>query len=148
MNLTTRPLNHSDFPAWRPIWQQYLDFYQTELDEATTLHTWERLLQPELSQMLGLGVFVDGQLAGFTHLVFHANTWSAEPCCYLEDLCVDAQVRGQGLGRALILAAKEVAMAQQCCRLYWVTARDNHTAQVLYDKVAEQTEFIQYRIGL
>lgn len=148
MNITTRALSAQDYPAWRIVWQQYLDFYQTELDEATTLGTWERLLQPEHSQMLGLGVFVDEKLAGFTHLVFHPNTWSTEPCCYLEDLCVDAQVRGLGLGRALIAAAKEAAIAQQCCRLYWVTARDNHTAQVLYDKVAEQTEFIQYRIGL
>ncbi len=148
MTHSTRLLQSDDFDAWRPLWQQYLDFYQTDLDEAITLHTWHRIIHPEQADMIGLGVFVDGKLSGFTHLVFHPNTWSAEPCCYLEDLCVDAQVRGQGLGRALINAAQDLAQQKQCCRLYWVTTRDNHTAQQLYNTLAEQTDFIQYKIGL
>ena len=148
MTHTTRLLQSNDFDAWRPLWQQYLDFYQTVLDEAITLHTWHRIIHPEHADMMGLGVFVDGKLSGFTHLVFHPNTWSAEPCCYLEDLCVAAQVRGQGLGRALINAAQDLAQQKQCCRLYWVTTRDNHTAQQLYNTLAEQTDFIQYKIGL
>ena len=105
MTPTTRLLQSDDFTAWRPLWQQYLDFYQTDLDETVTRHTWQRLTDPTQTDMLGLGVFVEGRLSGFTHLVFHPNTWSAEPCCYLEDLCVDASMRGQGLGRALIQAA-------------------------------------------
>ena len=148
MTPTTRLLQSDDFAAWRPLWQQYLDFYQTDLDETVTQHTWQRLTDPTQTDMLGLGVFMEGRLSGFTHLVFHPNTWSAEPCCYLEDLCVDAQVRGQGLGRALIQAAQDLAQQKRCCRLYWVTARDNHTAQRLYNTLAEQTDFIQYKIGL
>lgn len=146
--ISTRLLTATDHAAWQAIWQQYLDFYQTELPNATTMHTWQRLTNPAQTDMVGIGVFVDGTLAGFAHLVFHANTWSKQACCYLEDLCVDEHQRGQGLGRALIQAAQDLAIAMQCCRLYWVTTRDNHTAQILYDKMATQTEFVQYKIGL
>ena len=62
MTHTTRLLQSADFAAWRPLWQQYLDFYQTDLDETVTQHTWQRLTDPTQTDMLGLGVFVEGRL--------------------------------------------------------------------------------------
>lgn len=144
----TRLLLPSDLTAWQVLWQQYLDFYQTNLDATTTAHTWERLMNPATSDMVGIGVVQEEQLLGFAHLVFHPNTWSSKPCCYLEDLCVDSAWRGQGLGRRLIETVIEVAQERQCCRVYWVTHRDNTVAQQLYNQVAEQTPFVQYKCVL
>ncbi|AUZ06008.1 MULTISPECIES: GNAT family N-acetyltransferase [Vitreoscilla] len=146
--VTIRVLQANDFAMWNNLWQQYLVFYETSLPEEVTLHTWQRLTENSNTAMLGLGVFVDGVLQGFTHLVLHPNTWSTQPCCYLEDLFVSPDHRSQGLGKTLIKAAQQIAIEQNCCRLYWVTAKDNHHAQIVYDQLATQTNFIQYKINL
>lgn len=146
--MTIRALQANDFSMWEPLWQQYLTFYETSLPEEITLNTWRNLTETQNTPMLGLGVFVDDVLQGFTHLVLHPNTWTDQLCCYLEDLFVHPSNRAQGLGRTLIEAAQQWAIEQNCCRLYWMTAKDNHTAQILYDKLATQTNFIQYKINL
>jgi len=89
----------------------------------------------------------DGQVVGFTHYIFRPSTWEVEDFCYLEDLYVDPKVRGGGVGRALIKAVEEIAIAKGSKRLYWTTAPDNETARKLYDKVAI-TNRVQYRIFL
>ena len=73
------------------------------------------------------------------------DTWEVEDFCYLEDLYTDPKVRGMGVGRALIKAVEDIAIAKGSKRLYWTTAPDNETARKLYDKVAV-TDRVQYKI--
>ncbi|WP_168406586.1 GNAT family N-acetyltransferase [Acinetobacter indicus] len=40
------------------------------------------------------------------------------------------------------------AKKRQCDRVYWLTQEANQTAQILYDKVAHKTGFIQYKQSL
>jgi len=56
--------------------------------------------------------------------------------------------RGQYIGKHLIEYVKKHAIAQQCERLYWHTQEINHTAQKLYDWVAEKPGVIEYRMSL
>lgn len=44
--------------------------------------------------------------------------------------------------------AGKKAIAQQCTRLYWHTQEINHTAQKLYDWIAEKPGVIEYRMSL
>ena len=41
-----RPVTADDHAAWLPLWQAYLRFYNTELPEAVTQSTWQRMLDP------------------------------------------------------------------------------------------------------
>jgi len=68
--------------------------------------------------------------------------------CYLQDLFVDASVRGAGAGRALIERVGQVARERDCLRLYWTTKEDNATARRLYDRLAKFTGFIRYDYAL
>jgi ribosomal protein S18 acetylase RimI-like enzyme len=65
--------------------------------------------------------------------------------CYLEDLFVAEAARGRGLGRTLIEAVYEKAQAANASRVYWLTQASNAEARMLYDKVADNLGFIQYR---
>ena len=72
----------------------------------------------------------------------------AKQVCYLQDLFVDAKLRGTGCGRALIERVAEVARERDCLRLYWTTKEDNATARLLYDRLAKFNGFIRYDYAL
>jgi GNAT superfamily N-acetyltransferase len=140
------PFRPDDRGRWAELWHGYLDFYETSLPEAIYEHTWRRLLAPD-GAIKGFGARLGGEtapLVGITHYLFHEHAWSPKPACYLQDLFVDASVRGTGCGRSLIERVAEVARERDCLRLYWTTKEDNATARLLYDRVAKFNGFIRY----
>jgi GNAT superfamily N-acetyltransferase len=87
----------------------------------------------------------NGGLVGLAHYLFHRSTISIPPVCYLQDLFTDANLRGRGVGRALIEAVYAQAEAAGAARVYWQTHETNQTAMRLYDQVAEKSGFLVYR---
>ncbi len=84
-------------------------------------------------------------MVGFVHIVIHPNTWNLTECCYLEDLFVLAEYRNQGIGKELIEYIYRYAQEKGYNRVYWVTDKNNHQAQQLYNKLANDSGIIQYR---
>ena len=146
MSIELRPAQASDKARWFELWQGYLDFYKTVLSPAQSELTWSRIMDPEFNMKCAVAM-LDGSVVGFTTYNLQNSTWSENGHCYLEDLFVDPAVRGGGVGRALIKAVEEIAIAKGSKRLYWTTAPDNETARKLYDKVAI-TDRVQYKIFL
>ena len=140
-------LSKDDYDVWLNLWQSYLTFYDTQLPSSTTQNTWHSLLDSDVP-IYGFGAWQDDKLVGITHVVLHPNTWNTTECCYLEDLYVNEQVRGQGLGRVLIEKVYEFAHSKNCNRVYWTTQEGNTTARKLYDAIATQTDMVQYRKNL
>lgn len=147
MTTTTRPLEPTDRDAWLRLWAGYLRFYRAEVAPEVTEGTWERLLDPG-SDMACLVAESGGQVVGICNYLFHANTWSLAPVCYLQDLFVDPAARGSGAAKALILACEGVARDRGCFRLYWLTQEYNGPARSLYDTITPRSSFIVYRKGL
>ena len=146
--VTVRPLAPADAPRWHDLWAGYLAFYRQELAADVTAATWARLIDPAATDMLGRVALYDGRVVGILNAVLHANTWATAPVCYLEDLYVDAPVRGIGAGRALIAALAAEGRATGWRRIYWRTAADNATAQRLYDRVARRSGWLTYELDL
>jgi len=143
-NIVIRPVGKDERAAWEPLWNGYLAFYKTALARDVSDLTWTRFHDPD-EPMFALGGYVDGNLAGFAHYLFHRSTWTPHRYCYLEDLFVAEAARGRGLGRALIEAVYEKAQAANASRVYWLTQSNNMQARALYDQVADNLGFIQYR---
>lgn len=142
--VNVRLLTAGDRAQWQALWQGYLTFYDAQISDSVTDLTWERMLDAQ-EPLWGIGAFDDqGTMLGFTHFLYHRSTWSATHYCYLEDLFATPQVRGKGVGRALIEAVRQHAAANNSSRLYWHTHETNATAQTLYDKVAKKSGFIKY----
>ena len=145
MTYTIRPLRLEERSAWEWLWAGYQDFYAIAVPSETTDLTWNRL-HDENEPMHVLGaVDTDGRLLGIVHVVFHRSTALPDWSCYLQDLYVDVDCRGRGVGAALIEAVADVARANKAGRLYWMTDEHNMTARRLYDQVAARSGFIQYR---
>ncbi len=147
MAVVIRPLEPDERAEWERRWLAYLAFYETDLPAAVTENTWARLHDPE-EPLFVLGAYIDGKMAGIVQYLFHRTNWSISDVCYLQDLFVDPEARGQGIGRALIDAVAEKAREAGASRLYWMTHETNDTARGLYDRLAERSGFIQYRKAL
>lgn len=146
-SIAIRPLTSSDKAVWKDLWTSYLLFYKSSVAQDVYETTWSRLLDPN-EPIHGMVAEVDDQTIGLVHYLFHRSTWSVGNYCYLQDLFVNPDVRGKSVGRQLIQATREAAEAAGASRVYWTTQEHNQAARVLYDKVADLTDFLQYRIML
>jgi GNAT superfamily N-acetyltransferase len=143
-HLEIRPVGRDERAAWEPLWAGYLAFYKATLAADATDVAWARFHHPNEPMHL-LGAYVDGKLTGIVHYLFHRSTWTPGDYCYLQDLFVTDGARGLGLGRALIEAVYEKARAAGASRVYWLTQTTNAQARILYDQVADNSGFMQYR---
>jgi GNAT superfamily N-acetyltransferase len=139
-----RPVRDDERAAWEPLWAGYLAFYKATIPPGTTDVTWRRL-HDDAEPMHVLGAYVDGRLTGIVHYIFHRSTWTVGNYCYLQDLFVSEAARGLGVGRALIEAVYEKAREAGASRVHWLTQTDNARARILYDQVADNSGFMQYR---
>ena len=146
-----RSVVRADFLQWLPLWEGYNKFYgrfgNTALPGEITQMTWARFF--DAYEPVHAMVAEDkGELVGLVHYIFHRNTISIAPTCYLQDLFTKESVRGKGIGRKLINAVYEQAMLAGAPRVYWHTHESNNTAMALYNQVAEHSGFVVYRKNL
>jgi GNAT superfamily N-acetyltransferase len=147
MDLIIRELKETDKPRWLELWAGYLDFYKSTLSNEQTEFTFKRLINHD-EKMYGFVAENENGVIGFTHCLFRPSTWTETDYCYLEDLFVDPNIRGKGIGRALMNRVIELAKEKNSKRVYWTTQEFNKTARVLYDSITSVSEFVQYRLPL
>lgn len=138
-----RPLALHHEADWRRLWTAYLAFYETTRPDAVYASTWARLHDPA-EPMHALVAERDGAVIGLVHYIFHRHCWHEVDACYLQDLYVDAAVRGSGAGRALIEAVYAAADEAGSPLVYWLTQEFNYAGRMLYDRVGKRTPFIRY----
>ena len=142
MRYAIAPIQPADRPRWEKLWSEYQRFYEVELPPAVTESLWERF---QTGRIRGLGARDQaGHLVGIVHFLFHEDSWSTAPACYLQDLYVDAKARGTGCARQLIEAVADAARAAQANDPYWLTHETNTVARQLYDRIGKNLGFIQY----
>lgn len=148
MTVTIRKIEARDEPRWRELWDGYCRFYERELSEAITRHTWTRLMDPG-SPVHGIVAEREGEgVIGMSNYIIHENTWSLTPVCYLEDLFVDPGKRAAGVGQRLIDWLVAEARGQGWSRVYWHTRETNYRARGLYDKYGPHSGFVRYVVLL
>ena len=142
-----RPIAADDHLAWRPLWDGYNAFYgrqaETALPEHITQTTWRRFLDSN-EPVFAVVAELDGRVVGLAHYLFHRSMTRIEPICYLSDLFTAPDVRGRGVGRALIECVYAQSSAAGAARVYWQTHQTNTAGRLLYDKVAKHLGFIVY----
>ncbi|MFK7753744.1 MAG: N-acetyltransferase family protein [Sedimentitalea sp.] len=139
-----RPVRATDRPEWAQLWCDYLVFYETSVSDEVYDTTFARLLGADPQDFTCLVAEQNGKLVGLTHYLFHRHAWTINNVCYLQDLYARPDVRGTGVGRALIEAVYAAADANGTPSVYWMTQDFNHTARQLYDRIGKLSPFIRY----
>ncbi|KAK9481383.1 acyl-CoA N-acyltransferase [Lipomyces japonicus] len=140
-----RPIKESDKKAWLNLWQQYLTFYESTLDDEVTETTWKRFFDFTETVYAAVAEAADKTVIGFVTWVTHRSTWAIENYIYLHDLFVDPSARLKGVGRQLIEYVYKIGEDTKADRVYWQTQVHNHRAQLLYTSVGKRDGFVVYR---
>lgn len=143
-DVTIRPLTADDWDVWCEMWCAYLEFYESTVPDEVYKSTFARLLGDDPRDFSCLIAEHQGRPVGLVHYLFHRHGWKIEDVCYLQDLYARPDVRGIGVGRALIQAVYDAADAQGAPSVYWLTQDFNTTARQLYDRIGTLTPFIKY----
>lgn len=76
-----------------------------------------------------------GEAAGFALFFHNFSTWLGRPGLYLEDLFVRETVRGNGIGKALLLHLAGIARERGCGRMEWSVLDWNRPAIEFYQSL-------------
>lgn len=110
--------------------------FNTEFDEPTP---GRRALSERVRWLLAEGettVLLAGEGPdGLTVLRFRPAIWTETLECYLAELYVVPDRRGQGLGRALMEAAMELARGEGAAHMDLGTSEDDIAARALYESL-------------
>jgi len=142
--IIVRPLAPTDHAEWQRLWTAYLTFYEASLPNEVFETTWRRLFSEGEFEPKGFLATIEKKPDGLVHYLYHRSCWSLKNNCYLQDLFADPDVRGKGVGAALIKAVQTEALKIGVTNVYWMTRETNATARRLYDRVARRTGFIEY----
>jgi GNAT superfamily N-acetyltransferase len=144
LSVEIKAIEKNDFDIWLPLWKGYQQFYKVDIPESVTLETWARFLDPNEPMHAALAMMGEHAF-GLVHSIYHRSTWTTADYCYLQDLFVAADVRGGGIGRALIEHVYAQAKRRGAARVHWLTHQTNATGMRLYDGVGDRSGFVQYR---
>lgn len=128
--LIREPLDE-DLERLAVLFDAYRVFYEqpSDLDGST------RFVRKQLAE--GVTRFFVAALGdavvGFMHLLPLVHTTVMRPSWLLEDLYVDAPLRGRGVGSALLAYAEDFARRTGAGRISLTTAHTNVTAQRVYE---------------
>jgi len=134
-------------PAAR-LFEGYLHFYGKSLSRSAIRAFIEDRLRKQDSVIFL--AWLDDAALGFVQLYPSFASLSLAPSWILNDLFVDPAARGHGVGDALMQAARELGVGNGAAEIFLQTARDNFTAQRLYERLGYQRDddFLVYTLNL
>jgi GNAT superfamily N-acetyltransferase len=80
----------------------------------------------------------DNRPAGFAFFFYNYSTWRGRPGLYLEDLFVIPEMRGKGIGKALLERVAEIAVRENCYGIRWMVLEWNEPAIKFYDSLGAE----------
>lgn len=106
--------------------------------------------RPEAEVLLAdSGSTEDVTPAGFAVFFHNYSTWWGRKGIYLEDLFVRPEMRGKGIGKALLQAVARVARDRECARVEWAVLNWNQPAIDFYRSLGAvaKDEWTIYRLN-
>jgi ribosomal protein S18 acetylase RimI-like enzyme len=128
-------VGEDDLADLLPLMRGYSDFYEVEpSDDALLALSRALIANPEHEGIQFIAR--DGDTAlGFATVYWMWSTSRAARIGVMNDLFTAPEARRRGVGEALIQQCLEAVRERGAVVLQWQTARDNHTAQALYERV-------------
>jgi GNAT superfamily N-acetyltransferase len=138
----------ADLDALQPLFEGYLRFYGKPVDAAQVRAFLDARIRNGESAVFLARDAGSGDALGFVQLYPAFSSTQLGRSWILNDLFVVPEARGRGVSKALMQAARQLAVETGACELFLQTARDNAVAQSLYASLgwARDDEFLVYTL--
>ncbi|MGR3809128.1 N-acetyltransferase family protein [Jiulongibacter sp. NS-SX5] len=131
MEINVRVGEAADVPAMMKLVKELAEF---EKAPEQVSNTEEQMLKDGFGQNPIFGSFVaeaDGEIVGIAIYYFRYSTWKGKRL-YLEDIVVNSEFRGKGMGKALFDKTIEKAKETNCTGMMWQVLDWNQSAIEFY----------------
>ena len=141
-------VGEADLEELLPLMRGYCDFYgASPSDEALLAVSRSLIADPEHEGLQLIARDMDGRAVGFATVYWSWETLAAGRLGVMNDLFVAESARGTGLAERLIAACRERCADRGAGTLVWQTAKDNHRAQAVYDRIGgRRSEWLDYSL--
>ncbi|KAH9951564.1 acyl-CoA N-acyltransferase [Amylocystis lapponica] len=85
-----------------------------------------------------------GKPIGMALYFFNYSTWTGKPGLYLEDLYVEPEYRGKGLGKMFFRELAKIAKEKDCGRMDWSVLKWNQPSIDFYEKSLNATPMLEW----
>ena len=138
----------ADLDDLLPLLRGYCEFYEVDPSDEALLAVCRALIaDPEREGLQLIARQPDGAAVGFATLYWTWQTLNAARLGVMNDLFVAEAARGTGLADRLIAACRERCAEHGARELAWQTAKDNHRAQKVYERVGgRRSEWLDYSL--
>lgn len=141
----------ADLPELLPLMRGYCDFYAVDPSDDALLAMARALISDPQREGFQLVARDDsGHAIGFATVFWTWATSSASRIGVMNDLYVAPDARGSGAADELIAECARLVRERGGKSLEWQTARDNHRAQKVYDRLGGERDdrWLSYSIDL
>ena len=135
MSVTVTRVGDADLGDLLPLMRGYCDFYDVHPSDEALLALSRTLIADPEHEGVQFIARDDDMPLGFATVYWLWSTSRAARVGLMNDLFTAPEARRRGVGEALIAACLDAVRRRGAAVLQWQTARDNHTAQALYERV-------------
>jgi ribosomal protein S18 acetylase RimI-like enzyme len=138
-----RKLERKDKENWIKLYCGYAKFYKVSMNNEilNTLWNW---IHDENHVVNGISYELEGKIVAIAHYRTMPRPIKGQYICFLDDLFVEPDFRGQKIAQKLISYLKSLSKANNWDGIRWITHSSNKNAKKLYDKIANNTGFELY----
>jgi GNAT superfamily N-acetyltransferase len=140
-----RNLQPKDKQIWATLYNEYADFYKVPMNLSVLNNLW-RWIHDKNHVVNGICYELEGKIVGIAHYRTMPRPIRAQYICFLDDLFVMPEFRGQKLAQKLINHLKSLSKINNWNGIRWITHSSNENAKKLYGKIANNTGFELYEL--
>jgi GNAT superfamily N-acetyltransferase len=134
-DLQIRPAKQSDAPLVLEFIRKLAEYGDISSEATVTESDVRASLFGERPVAEAILAYVGSEPAGFAVYSFTFSSFMGKPGIFVEDLFVEHQFRGRGVGKALLLTLARLGRERGCGRLEWSVLNWNEQAMEFYQEL-------------
>ena len=134
MSISIRNIVPADFPDLIRLFHEFSVFQK---EPAKMTNSVEKLTADQELVMGFVAVSEEGEVLAYVTYFFTYHTWSGKSL-YMDDLYVQQEFRGKGIGKALLEKVIEFAKDNNCISLRWLVSHWNQKAKQFYASIGAE----------
>lgn len=139
MTLKIEPATEHDLPAIEHLVRQLARYEKLEHAMLASRDDFRQALFGAERNAYALMAFVDDTPVGFALYFYNFSTFLGKRGIYLEDIFVEPEHRGHGIGSALLKRLARIAEEQNCGRMEWSVLTWNQPSIDFYHRLGAVT---------